>query len=182
MPETLLNRIASGDRHAVDACLQRYGGLVWTLARRFCSDADEVEDGVQEVFVDLWKYADRFDEDRGTEVAFVTTIARRRLIDRLRRQNRRPVLGGIEADVVDGRDSVPNEVGQREQAERIRALMMQLKPEERDVLNLAILQGQSQHQIANDLKMPLGTVKSHARRGMQRLKELSLVEEGRATV
>ena len=86
MAETILQRIAAGDAAAVDDCLRQYGGLVWSLARRFSHDHAESEDAVQEVFLDVWKSAARFDEAMGSEATFITMIARRRLIDRRRKR------------------------------------------------------------------------------------------------
>ena len=83
--DSLLNRVAAGEMAAMQECINQYGGLVWSLARRFSASAADAEDAVQEVFITLWKYASRFDESKGSETTFVSMIARRRLIDRLRR-------------------------------------------------------------------------------------------------
>ncbi len=90
MPETLLPRIAAGDPDAVQACIRRYGGLVWSLALRMSRSREDAEDAVQEIFISLWKSADRFDPSRATEVTFIAMVARRRLIDRRRAAQRRP--------------------------------------------------------------------------------------------
>ncbi|MCX5746449.1 MAG: sigma-70 family RNA polymerase sigma factor, partial [Proteobacteria bacterium] len=84
----LLARVAVGDRGALRECLDRYGGLVWSIARRF--EASEAEDAVQEIFVDLWKSAVRYDPEVASEPTFIAMIARRRLIDRRRSRGRRP--------------------------------------------------------------------------------------------
>ena len=84
----VLHRVAAGDRAAVRECLARYGGLVWSLVRRSTSDAAEAEDAVQEIFVDVWQSASRFDPAVASEATFIAMIARRRLIDRARRRNR----------------------------------------------------------------------------------------------
>ena len=87
---SVLERIAAGDESAVRECMDQYGGLVWTLARRFSESAADAEDASQEIFLEIWKSAARFDPARGSESVFVTTVARRRLIDRLRARKRRP--------------------------------------------------------------------------------------------
>ena len=89
MAETLLSDIAAGDPAAVDAFLKRYSGTVWGLARRFCGSTEDAEDATQEIFVDVWRSAERYDPTVGSEITFLMTIARRRLIDRARRQGRR---------------------------------------------------------------------------------------------
>src|ERR1041385_2281154 len=86
----LLARVAGGDPRAVRDCIARYGGLVWSIARRF--EAADAEDAVQEIFLDLWKSAARFDGRIASEAAFVAMIARRRLIDRKRTRGRRPTI------------------------------------------------------------------------------------------
>ena len=171
--DTLLDKVAQGDRDAVSDCLDRYGRLVWSLARRFLHDVAEAEDAVQEVFIDLWKNAGRFDPSRASEVTFVTMVTRRRLIDRFRKTNRAPEWSHIEHEVVGQEPTAEERLELSEEAAVIRESMQQLKSEERNVLELAILHGATQNQIAEQLEMPLGTVKSHARRGLKRLRELT---------
>jgi RNA polymerase sigma-70 factor (ECF subfamily) len=94
--QAILQRIASGDRTAVDDCLKAYGGLVWSIARKMLRNTEEAEDAVQEIFIDIWKNAERFDASRASETTFVAMIARRRLIDKIRYSTRR-----ISADSLD---------------------------------------------------------------------------------
>jgi RNA polymerase sigma factor (sigma-70 family) len=83
---TILQRISDGDGTAIDACLREYGDLVWRLASRYLDRAPgEIEDAVQEVFVELWLHAGRFDPALGGEATFVATLAHRRLTDYQRR-------------------------------------------------------------------------------------------------
>src|SRR3954470_11204914 len=92
----LLGRVAAGDQQAVRECLARYGGLVWSIARRF--EGNDAEDAVQEIFLDLWRSAPRFDPQLSSEPAFVAMLARRRLIDRRRMRQRRPTTETIAAE------------------------------------------------------------------------------------
>ena len=89
MAQAILNRIASGDSNAVQECLKAYGGLIWSLARRMLRDSNDAEDVVQEIFVDIWKNAEKFDPSQSSETTFVAMIARRRIIDRIRYSARR---------------------------------------------------------------------------------------------
>ena len=66
MSDALLPKVALGDADAMQACLTRYAGVVWALARRLSTNPAEAEDAVQEIFLDLWKSAARFDPQRGT--------------------------------------------------------------------------------------------------------------------
>mgnify|MGYP001805067540 FL=1 len=68
---TLLERIAAGEQRAVNACLDQYGGLVWSLARRLSPNDNDAEDAVQEIFVEIWRHADRFDPSKASEATFV---------------------------------------------------------------------------------------------------------------
>lgn len=192
--EPLLPRVAAGDAAAVEACLDRYGALVWSMARKYFADQADAEDGVQEAFVSLWRNAGRFDEQIASETTFVAMISRRRLLDLVRRRVRRSAdrpegdaqmdtLAGQEATAVqvDGVPLGPVEV--KEEASRAELAMQQLKPEQQKVLRLAIGDGLSQSEIADQTGMPLGTVKSHARRGMQQLRSILSADQplGRAS-
>ena len=168
----LLTRIAAGDRGAVQECLAQYGGLVWALALRYLSNRAEAEEVVQEIFVDLWRHAGRFDEDLASEQTFVTMIARRRLIDFRRKLQRTIATTQIPDDLSRTAQSVEERHANGEVADWIRQQFAQLRPVERKVIELAIDEGLSQSQIAEALDMPLGTVKTCARRGLMQLREL----------
>lgn len=188
LTEDLLTLVAAGEPGAVERCLDRYGGLVWSLACRYHANRSDAEDATQEAFLSLWENAHRFDPSIASEGAFVAMICRRRIIDSVRRVARsqprvegandtgpvppselpaQPSEAGVEYDGVSLRGF---EVA--EEADRVKRHMQQLREEERRVLEMAICQGLSQSRIAEITAWPLGTVKSHARRGMQRLRQL----------
>ena len=96
-PPPLLHRVAAGEALAVRECLARYGGLVWSLARRYSPSPAEAEDAAQEIFLDLWRSAARFDPRQASETTYVALIARRRLVDRQRHRQRRPQAEPLEA-------------------------------------------------------------------------------------
>lgn len=172
----LLTRIAGGDQSAVPECISRYGGLIWTLARRRLASREDAEDLVQEVFVDLWRSADRFDPLIAEEITFVAMIARRRIIDRIRRRTGLPETTSIEdsgaADVLDPAGNVP--VSRRlelgEEARLADEHFDRLQPDEQRVLRLSIYDSLSHAAIAAHTGLPLGTVKSHIRRGLDSLR------------
>jgi RNA polymerase sigma-70 factor, ECF subfamily len=178
MPGTtsaLLHRAARGDDAAVRECLARFGPIVWGLARRLSPTRADAEDAVQEIFLDLWAHGDRYDATRASEEAFVAVISRRRLIDRRRRTSRRPVLEPIEAAA---EAAAPGDSAElvAEAALAARA-MAGLGQEQREVLRLSVAQGLTQEEIAAQTGMALGTVKSHARRGLLRIRSI-LAGEG----
>jgi len=170
--ESILERVASGDASAVDECLSQYGGLVWSLARRFHAGHADAEDAVQEIFVEIWRNAGRYDARVAAESTFITMIARRRLIDRYRKQKRTLDTTAVDEQQIPSSAEQPDHVEIRDEADRARQAMRQLRPEERQVLELSVDRGMSQSQIAEFTELPLGTVKTQARRGMMRLRQL----------
>lgn len=172
MDETVLKRIARGDARAVSDCIDQFGGLVWALARRLTRTRADAEDAVQEIFTDIWRSAARFDASLGSEKVFITTIARRRLIDRLRRTAQEPQTESVEAlDVLGWAE--PGSRGEVcVEAARAANAVAQLRPEQQKVLQLGILQGFTHSEISEATGMPLGTVKTFMRRGLIQVREL----------
>jgi RNA polymerase sigma-70 factor (ECF subfamily) len=169
---TLLQRVAAGEAAAMQECIDEYGGLVWALARRASISATEAEEGVQEVFIALWQNAARYEPARGDEVTFVAMVARRRLIDRGRSRKRRErALSAIEPVATAATERAADAAPADEVIRAARA-MEQLSPPQREVLQLAIHQGYTHQEIARLTNMPLGTVKTHARRGLMRVREM----------
>lgn len=167
-----LQRIASGDASAVDDCLEQYGGLVWSLSRRYCRADADAEDAVQEIFVELWKNAGRFDPAKASEPTFVSMIARRRLIDRHRRGRSSPDVVSIHESAHDvSREAGVDQVELSDEAAKAAGCMEKLSKNQREILTLSIHHCEPHASIANTLKMPLGTVKSYARRGLLQLRE-----------
>jgi RNA polymerase sigma-70 factor (ECF subfamily) len=182
---SLLKRIAGGDSAAVRECIDQYGGLVWSLARRLSRTPADAEDATQEIFLALWRNAGRFDESKGSEKLFVALLARRRLFDRLRKTRSEPpmdssteILESVEWPDPGARSEASIE------AEQAKRALQQLRPEHRQVLELGLLHGLTQSEIAARLNMPLGTVKSFMRRGIARVREVMNIEQyaGRADV
>ena len=171
---SLLQRVGEGDPRAVAECIDRFGGLVWSLARKLVGNPTEAEDAVQEVFIELWKHASRYDASVASEATFVTMIARRRLIDRIRQKGRRVNGDAIAMDEVSvaatTNDNQSAEIA--EEAARVTKAISQLRPEQQNVLGLAVCQGWTHQVIADHLSLPLGTVKTHVRRGLMRVREL----------
>ncbi|MHC4081554.1 MAG: RNA polymerase sigma factor [Planctomycetota bacterium] len=173
MAESFLQRVAAGDMAAMQECIDEYGGLIWSLARRFCPSPAEAEDAVQEVFIALWENASRFDDTKGAEVTFVAMIARRRLIDSGRKHQRRQQAVERAKDHKKSESvDVEQRTAQVDEAERAMQAMEQLSEDQQRVLKLAIHQGLTHDEIAQSTGLPLGTVKTHARRGLIRVREL----------
>ncbi len=172
LPESVLHRIAAGDQQAVRECLDRYGSLVWSIARRRLASSQEAEDAVQEIFVDVWRNASRFDPEKASETTFVTMIARRRLIDRHRRNQRRPQEQGLPEALPSQDASATDKLELEDEAAQAAEALSELREDQRRVLELSIYHGLSHDEIARKTNIPLGTVKTHIRRGLMRVREL----------
>jgi len=180
--KSILERIAGGDQAAVQECMDAYGDLIWSLARRFLRNSADAEDAVQDIFIELWGSAARYDRSVASEVAFVSTIARRRLIDRLRQHTRRPGMDSID-DEEFGELRQPSVMAQMEEesdvavVERVLATM---EPEHRKILSLSLYEGYSHSEIAEQLSMPIGTVKTRVRRGLIYIRDQLKITPGAA--
>lgn len=167
----LIGLIAAGDRGAFERFYDRYSPSVFALALRMLNHRAAAEDLVQDVFLQVWKNASRFDARRGQPEAWLLTVARNRAIDRLRAD------GSARQGVKLYRDqhSVPNvespSVIQNEDRRSVHAALTMLNEDQRRVLEMAYFDGLSQSEIAERLNAPLGTVKSRMRIGMERLRQ-----------
>ena len=171
----LMHRVAAGDEDAVAELHDRFGALVYKVARQLLPTRAEADDAVQEVFVRLWQTADRYDPRRAKLVTWVMLIARRHLIDRLRRNAVRPGMATIEDDPPGTRDDPgPDWHPLREERNvHLRQRIAELPELQRLVIERAYLQGFTLREVSEQLEAPLGTVKSALSRGLARLRERS---------
>lgn len=168
----LLPRIGGGDQGAVQEFIDRYGPLVWSLVRKSIRDNAQAEDAVQEIFIALWKAASRYDPGISSEPVFITTIARRRLIDRFRMRMSRPELENLDEIVLAERDGGLARVELADEAQKAAKALRRLKPQQRELIEMWVVNGLTHIEIATSTGIPLGTVKSQIRRGLQRVREL----------
>ncbi|MBK8978370.1 MAG: sigma-70 family RNA polymerase sigma factor [Planctomycetes bacterium] len=173
----ILHQIAEGRASAMNAFLERYSGLVWSLARRHSPTPQDAEDAVQEIFMEVWRSAGRYDPNVAAEQTFIAMIARRRLIDRARRVQRAPRSEALPEPEVVVAAAEPDRVEIRDEAARISKVMKTLRPEQQKVLELSLVHGRSHSQISEQTGMPLGTVKSLARRGLMKVRRALGVEQ-----
>ncbi|MBL1216323.1 MAG: sigma-70 family RNA polymerase sigma factor [Planctomycetes bacterium] len=166
---------------AMQECIDTYGPLIWSLARRFSGDSTEAEDAVQEIFLVLWQNAARFDPEKGAETTFVAMIARRRLIDRRRSQDREHRrLETLKQRAAESLTLPSDHTSVSEEAQRARQALEQLSSDQQQVLQLAIHGGYTHQEISQITEIPLGTVKTHARRGLIRVREVLAEREQQA--
>lgn len=169
--EPVLERVGRGDREAVAQCIELYSGLVWSLARRFIANESDAEEAVQEIFVEIWSTASRFDPARSGEATFISMIARRRLIDRVRKSGREPEREPLQDHeqflTRDGHITLESAAD----TSRVLRVIETLDAPQQQVLRMSTWLGMSHAAIAEHTEMPLGTVKSHLRRGLLRIRE-----------
>lgn len=181
----LMQRVAASDEAAIDELYARFGVLVFQSARQVLGTRPETEDAVQEVFVRLWRTADRYDPHRAKLVTWVMLITRRHLIDRLRRQSARPDRVALDENRAESPAFAADVVGSRAESnegrDRLRRQLARLPELQRTVIERAYLQGFSLREIAEQLDAPLGTVKSALSRGLTKLRELEGLDAGAAS-
>jgi RNA polymerase sigma factor (sigma-70 family) len=169
---SLLARVADGDPSAIKDVLSRYSALVWSLSSSLSKDPHEVEDVVQDIFVDVWRSAARYDPAVASEATFIATIARRRVIDRRRRAGRRVDPEPLDEELAPGADDEGlRQVDLDDEAHQARAAVAELSGDRRRVLEMSVVEGLTHREIAADTGIPLGTVKSHIRRGLAEVSE-----------
>jgi RNA polymerase sigma-70 factor (ECF subfamily) len=169
--DLVLPAIARGERLAVSRCVDRFGPLVWSISRRLSPTRQDAEDAVQEIFLDLWRSADRFDPRVGSETVFVTIVARRRLIDRLRRLRAHRVLEPLGEEAMANLPWQDDLSEQSAEAQIARTALEQLPIEQRRVIDLSVVHGLSHSEIAERTGLPLGTVKTTIRRGLVKVRQ-----------
>lgn len=168
------------DESALRSLYQRYAGLVYSIAFRTLQNGEDAEEVTQDVFLRLWKQANLWDPKRGSLAAWLSTAARHAAIDLFRRKRRRePDPGPLSLDEHPALwETLPAGTGDdRERQRRVAAMVQRLEAPQREAIVLAYFYGMAQSEIAEHLHRPLGTVKSHIRQGMERLRQIWLAQE-----
>jgi RNA polymerase sigma-70 factor (ECF subfamily) len=169
---SLARRLCTGDEAALGELYDLHSGFVFGLALRVIGDRQAAEDITQDVFVRFWEDPTRYDADRGSLRAFLGTLTHRRSVDLIRREEarrRRETKTSLEPRVT---NAVDDDALRTVTAERVRAVVAQLPPAQREALKLAYFDGHTYRQVAEVLGIPEGTAKSRLRLGLQRIAEL----------
>jgi RNA polymerase sigma-70 factor (ECF subfamily) len=171
-----MRRVALGEEEAVSELYDRYSALVFKLSIQFLSNQAEAEDAVQEIFVRLWKTADRFDPRKAKLVTWVMLITRRHLIDRIRRKTVRPKQQELtKQHEISATDTpLPSNILLQERNAQLWQALQNLSEMQIVVIERAYFQGFTLREISRQIDAPLGTVKSALSRGLLRLREHGL--------
>jgi RNA polymerase sigma-70 factor (ECF subfamily) len=158
---------------ALETLYDRYAALAFALAYRMLGDRESAEDIVQESFLNVWRHADRYDDQRSSVQSWLLSIVRHRCIDKLRSQSARPqVTRSDDALDLPAASDVWSDVAQRLTHDDIRAALQRLPAEQREAIELAYFGGYTHIEIAERMGIPLGTVKGRLRMGLQKLRQL----------
>jgi RNA polymerase sigma-70 factor, ECF subfamily len=174
--EALIAEAAAGREQGLAGLYDLYGRRAYGLALRILRDEMLAENAVQDAFLTVWRSAAGYSRKRGAPSTWILTIVHRRAVDIVRREQRR------RADLLEdyeepSDDSTEETVLARAEGARVRRALAQLAPADRRLLELAYYGGLTQSEIAVELDLPLGTIKSRTFKALSRLR--SLLEEGR---
>ncbi len=175
-----LARVAGGDQTAFATLYDRLSGPLYSLAVRMLGDAAEAQDALQDVFLQIWRRAANYDAKQSSVFSWATLMTRSRVIDRLRARGRRLRVVAASTDdenhleaaaEASGAPSGADTVEGNDEAVRVRSIVNKLPPEQRQAIELAFFNDLTHHEIAAQLKQPLGTIKARIRRGLLKLRE-----------
>ncbi|MFD8076694.1 ECF RNA polymerase sigma factor SigK [Streptomyces sp. NPDC059718] len=171
--ESLVDRIARGDQEAFDTLYTATAGAVFGLVRKMLRDAAQSEEVAQEVLIEVWRSAARFDPGKGSAMAWITTLAHRRAVDRIRSAQRASDREHKAAarEHQTPFDVVTEQVERRLEREQVRRCLKQLTDLQRESVTLAYYRGYTHQETAELLGTPLGTVKTRLRDGLIRLRD-----------
>jgi RNA polymerase sigma factor (sigma-70 family) len=169
----LHRKVAMGDSVAFEELYRRYAPAAYGLAMRVTGQIQLAQDVVHDAFLALWRAPEAFDPARGVFRTFLLSLVHHRAVDTVRREERlkrrslRMNLGPVEDE--DSTEEVVEEAWLAHRRSRIRAALLTLSPEQREVLELAYFHGFKQSQVAERLGIPLGTVKTRTLAAMRKL-------------
>ncbi len=173
--EAVFAAFIGGDKSALGVLYDRYGLLVYRLIYRMLNNSQESEDLTQEIFLSL-QVKTKFDPERGSFYTYLMMLTRSRTIDRLRSKRSQgrfwQNIGKLTDSIEQQKSDSPMDiVSTKERSALVKNALQDLAPNQRQVLELSYYEGLSQSEIAKRLNIPLGTVKTHSRRGLLQLRK-----------
>ncbi|POH56835.1 ECF RNA polymerase sigma factor SigK [Arthrobacter glacialis] len=171
--EDLIRLVALGDEAAFEELYDAVAPRVFGLVRRVVRDPAQSQEVTQEVFIDIWSQASRFDADRGKAMSWILVIAHRKAVDKVRASQAssdRDLRQGIK-EYQESYDDVADTVETQMESERVRIALASLTQPQQEAISLAYYGGYTHQEVAELLKIPVGTVKTRIRDGMIRLRD-----------
>ena len=166
----LLSGIAAGDRSALATLYQRTSAKLYGICTRILPSEDDAQEVLQDVFLTVWRKADRYDENRASPITWLAVMARNKAIDRLRARSLATAGLDAVADLADDRPSALEVIEQGEDRARLARCLDQLDSNQGAMIRAAFLDGATYAELAARETVPLGTMKSWIRRGLMRLR------------
>lgn len=166
--EEIVGLLQDGKQEAISIIYDNYGAVLFGLCVRMMGSKEDAEEVFQEAMIKIWRYAKSYDPSKARLYTWMMNVTRNACIDQIRKNDRRPQIQDVDAnvykvDAVHQTDLPVDHIGLKKELERLR-------PEDRKVLELAYFQGFTQGEIAKKLNVPLGTVKTRARKAISELK------------
>lgn len=184
--ETLMALLRAQDSEALDALFCRYSRLVYAIALRILHDSGEAEEVVQESFLYVYRRASAFEPSKGSAKVWIVQVAYSRAKDRKAHLSRRGFYihgdgGSLDLeDTLASREDIENEIGARLDLNRLQSAFDDLSHPQRETLELYYFEGMGLREIGERLNQPLGNIRHHFYRGLERLRGNALVEDARS--
>lgn len=174
----LMTGCAAGDHRCFTELYDRTFRRVYGIVVRVLRSPELAEEVTQEIYIEVWKQAPRYASEKGSVMAWINTMARRRAVDRVRSRTGEVARDDryTYANAQRERDDVWDSVAQNQDVERVRRAIANLTPLQQQAVRLAYFQGLTQSKIAETLDLPIGTVKTRMRDGLRRLGDALRVE------
>ena len=167
---TLLAAVSGGDRHAFAALYDRTSAKLYGICLRLLGSEAEAQEALQDAYVTVWQKAGRFDPAKASAITWLAVLARNKAIDRLRRRPSGTDQLEAAAGVEDEKPSAFEVVGKSQDAARLRDCLGELEDRQHAMIRSAFLDGATYPELAEREGVPLATMKSWIRRGLQRLR------------
>ena len=170
--EDLVRLVAQGDEAAFEELYDAVAARVFGLVRRVVRDAAQSQEVTQEVFLDVWEQASRFDRDKGKAISWILVIAHRKAVDKVRASQAssdRDLRQGIK-EYKESYEDVADTVEGQLEAERVQQALKSLTAAQQEAISLAYYGGYTHQEVAELLQVPVGTIKTRIRDGMIRMR------------
>ncbi len=169
-----MQRVLRREQSALGDLYQQYGSAIYSMALRVLRDSREAEEITQDVFLRVWNAPEKWDETKGRLISWLLTVTRYAAIDRLRAENRRALDVELQEETELAGETSEFNTPEWQNGQIVRRLLTQLPPEQAQVIELAFFGGLTHRELADRLNLPIGTVKTRVRLGLQKLRQLWL--------